>query len=449
MEKSNLRFVNLWLWAVSALLILFSSLPLILVFPLGDVFSSSLRISPDGFDWIIEGRALLSGVSDPWPVLRNTNLVLLSALDSLIGQTGVIFAAVNSVGLLMQGVALLMVLRVSKQTNKVSFFVVLGYYLLPLHFLSLYVLADTIAVGTLMLSAAFFIKYWQIPKLGVLVAGFFVSITSGLFQTYGLAPLLVFSSLYLLRALGSPAPRRNHLEVSILVFGSLAIFGMVRNIWTNLIPHQMVPTQAELIKFSFDMAGFYFNLWPFLLSPVLIAVLSALSSKANRNARMERRLLSEATVQYSFALGFGLMIIVFFYQWPESRFSYTYVGVIIMLVIVGLSTKLDTMPTRVGGGLRSPIMVLSASMILIFSLYAPANPWQPKLGEFSVFGIWTNGIFQEFQPHYLWYAELRGELCAGELPRNSNDLTAAILDRAAIVDPYTRAIGSFGLSNCL
>jgi hypothetical protein len=414
---------------------------------LGDVFSSSLKISPDGFDWIIEGRALLSGVSGPWPVLRNTNLVLISALDSILGQTGVMFAATNSLGILMQGLAILLVLRVARQSNKVSFFVVTGYYLMPLHFISLYVLADTIAVGTLMLSAAFFTKYFDSPRLAFLVAGGSLSLVSGLFQTYGLAAIIVLAVIHSLRAVRSPQSKGVNLEVATTVIGCLAIFFLIRNIWLFSIPHDVVPSQVELIELSLDMLPFYSNLWPFLFGPMLLTLVITFSRSRYRSLILASKPLSKPAVQFNLALGVGLILPAFTYQWPESRFSYTYMGAFTMFLVLLISSGTEGGSAGTREKSKSPMRVFAASTILIFSLYAPNNPWQPKIEDFSTLAIWPLSL--DHSPQYSWYLELRKETCIAGTETKSTDQIAKVFDNKEITDPYTRLIGIFALSNCL
>ncbi len=447
MVQTNLRAKGRWYWAVLFLLAVASSLPLVPVFPLADVFASSLKISADGFDSIIEGRALLSGVSDPWPVLRNINPVLLSALDSILGQTGIVFAAVNSLGLFLQGLALFLILGVARHSHKVSFFVILGYYLLPLHFLSLYVLSETIAVGTLMISAAFFVKYCDSPRMRFVAAGAGLSLISGLFQTYGLAPILVFAAVHTFRAIRFPQSLRSNLAVASLVIGSLAMFFVVRSAWLSLIPHDSVPAQAELLELSLDMASFYSNLWPFLLSPMLLTIFVAFSSARNRSPIMASKPLAKPSIQFLLALGMGLLLSTFFYQWPESRFSYTYIGVLTMLVVLLFAAKAETSPKEKMAKSALPIRFFAASTILVFVFYAPDDPWKPKIGEFSAFGIWPLELTHS--PQYVWYTELREGLCIPGTALKSTAEVSKVFGDKGIEDPYTRNTGIFALSNCL
>jgi hypothetical protein len=447
LDKTKVKARGRWYWAVLSLLAVASSLPLIPVLPIGDVLASSLKISPDGFDWIMEGRALLTGVSDTWPVLRNTNFVLLSALDSVLGQTGIVFAAANSLGLFLQGLAIFFTLGVARHGHKVSFFVILGYYLMPLHFLSLYVLAETIAVGTLMLSAAFFVKYFESSRLHFAFAGAALSLVSGLFQTYGLATILVFAAVHTLRAIRVPQSPRVNVYVASLVIGCLSVFFIARSAWLTLIPHDSVPSQAELLKLSLDMVVFYSNLWPFLLTPLLLTVFVTLSRPRYRRSIMARKPLSRPSIQFALALGMGLLFLTFLYQWQESRFSYTYVGALTMLVVLLFAVEAEAIPREKNEKSALPIRLFAASSIVVFSLYAPTDAWKPKIGEFSTFGIWPLSLAHS--PQYVWYLELREGSCAAGAALKSRDEISTLFDEKGIEDPYTRIIGIFALSNCL
>jgi hypothetical protein len=447
LDKTNVTIRGRWYWAVLSLLAVASSLPLIPVFPIGDVLASSLKISSDGFDWIIEGRALLAGVSDTWPVLRNTNFVLLSALDSVLGQTGIVFAAANSLGLFMQGLALFITLGVARHGHRVSFFVILGYYLMPLHFLSLFVIAETIAVGTLMLSAAFFVKYFESPRLHFAVAGAALSLISGLFQTYGLATILVFAAVSAFRAIRFRQSPRVNLYVASLVLGCLSVFFVVRSAWLSLIPHDSVPSQVELLKLSLDMVVFYSNLWPFLFTPLFLTVFVAFLRPRYRRSLVARRPLSRPSIQFVLALGMGLLLLTFLYQWPESRFSYTYVGALTMFAVHLFAVEAEAIPQEKKEKSTLPIRLFAASSIVIFSLYAPTDVWKPKIGEFSTFGIWP--LLLAHSPQYVWYLELREATCKAGAALKSRDEISTLFDDKGIEDPYTRNIGIFALSNCL
>lgn len=447
LEKTHRNAKDLWFWATAVLLALASTLPLFPVFPLGDVLVSSLKISPDGFDWIVEGRALLTGVSDPWPVLRNTNLVLLSALDSILGQTGIVFAATNSLGLFLQGLALVIVLKVARHSHRATFFVVLGYYLLPLHFLSLYLLSETIAVGTLMLSAALLIKYFESPRLAFLAAGASLSLVSGLFQTYGLAPILVFATVYTVRAILFRQSLRVNLGVATLVVGSLATFMVVRSLWLSLIPHNSVPKQSELLAITLDMIGFYANLWPFVLTPMVLTIFVVFSASRLRSSLLARKPLSRPSIQFSLALGMGLLSLTFLYQWAESRFSYTYIGALTMFVVLLFAVEKEASSQVRKAARTMPMSVFAAATIVVFSIYAPIDPWKPKIGEFSVFAIWPTSLAHS--PQYVWYTELRDVTCLPGTAPKSTDEISQLFDDRGIVDPYTRSVGIFALSNCL
>jgi hypothetical protein len=450
-HKSSKLFQN-YFWLTSPILVIavFSLIPLTLVFPIGDIFSSSLRISSDGFDWIIEGRALLVSTVDPWPVLRNTNLVLLSALDSILGNTGLIFALVNSCGLAMQGAALWIVMRIYKLGAPHVSAILVGYYLLPLHFISLYVLADTVAVGLTLLSTAFFLSYLDERRSIHLHVGTSLALIAGLFQTYGLAPTLVFATLYPLFAWKSNWSRGKHFQFVFSVGLSLVAYLTIRTLWLSSIPHLSVPSQVELLSFGFQMTEFYLAIWFFLFTPLLVTLVISLFMSRPSKILSYEKFKTNKRIHYLLAVTVGLLAVTYFYQWPESRFSYISMAPAYMLIIAILSSKEQNISNskRYLKNRNTWQIILPASMISFSLLFPPSDFWRPQVSSFEPLKTWVSLSLLDLQPNYQWYRDIRAEACADRTKVPTTEVEN-ILNELGIGDPYTRTISSFALSNCL
>ncbi len=446
------KFYQTYFWRTSPLLVIlvFSLIPLTLVFPIGDIFSSSLRISSDGFDWIIEGRALLGSPDDPWPSLRNTNLVLLSALDSILGNTGFIFALVNSSGLAMQGAALWIVMERYRVGARYVSTILLGYYLLPLHFISLYVLADTAAVGLTLLSIAFFLIYLDERRSFHLHIGTTLALIAGLFQTYGLAPTLVIAALYPLFAWKSNWTRGQHVQFVLSVGLSLVAYLTVRTLWLSSIPHLSVPRQVELLSFGFQMTEFYLSVWFFLFTPLLVTLVISLIMSKKANILSYEKFKTNKKLHYLVALTAGLLTVTYFYHWPESRFSYISMAPAYMLIIAILSEKEQNISNSKPdlGNRNTWQVILPATMISFSLIFPPSDFWRPQVSSFEPLKTWVSLSLLEWQPNYQWYRNIRAEACADRTTVPTSEVEN-ILNELEIDDSYTRTISSFALSNCL
>ena len=85
------------------------------------------RISPDGFDWIVEGRLILN-TEVVFPILRNPGFVGVSYLDGVTGGNGVVFWLVNFLGLFLQYLAIKAFARKYKVNNLILILISLTYF---------------------------------------------------------------------------------------------------------------------------------------------------------------------------------------------------------------------------------------------------------------------------------------------------------------------------------
>lgn len=413
--------------------------------------SSRLLISPDGFDWVMEGRALAQGVAEPWPVLRNPGMVVLSAIDHFAGGFGYFFALANSLGLAAQWFVLDTVAKYANFSGRAKFLTAASYFLLPIHFISNYVLADTFAVGAVMLSLYlfWFASIRNSPSLAMLAGT--VSVVAGSFQLYGLAPALAYLTFTLY--LWATREHQTIKKIKPILFASgvaaIAAVLLMRQLWESSIPHGSTPAMLDLLAINLNMTTFYLEVWLFTFSPILLAVItfSSLGRWPLIIKNLARPAKSGAAL---FGLGFlGLGLFSFFYQWPESRFTYTYAGLLTVSVMFLLtrSSKLATELSPDSDKVDTSARTMFSAALLVGLVLTPANLWAPSHAAISIFTPWFetssvgNTRFDEFEA-------LVEESCRGnQLSLDSKKAAAAVT--ALEFSPYEGNIALFGLENCL
>jgi hypothetical protein len=350
----------------------------------------------------------------------------------------------------MQGAALWIVMERYRVGARYVSAILLGYYLLPLHFVSLYVLADTVAVGLTLLSIAFFLSYIDERRSFHLHIGTTLALIAGLFQTYGLAPTLVIAALYPLLAWKSNWTRGQHVQFVFSVGLSLVVYLTVRTLWLSSIPHLSVPRQVELLSFGFQMTEFYLAVWFFLFTPLLVTLVISLLMSKTANISSYEKFKTNKKLHYLLALTAGLLTVTYFYHWPESRFSYISMAPAYMLLIAILSekqknTSISKRDTRHRNTWQT---ILPASMISFSLLFPPSDFWRPQVSSFEPLKTWVSLSLLDWQPNYQWYRNIRAEACADRAKVPPTEVEN-ILNELEIDDPYTRTISSFALSNCL
>lgn len=88
----------------------------------GYVINQYPFISPDGFDWITEGLYLSEAMKGNLyegvlPVARPPFFVFITAIDSLLGQTGTFIWLMNSIAFFVTGYLGLLLIKYKEQSN--------------------------------------------------------------------------------------------------------------------------------------------------------------------------------------------------------------------------------------------------------------------------------------------------------------------------------------------
>lgn len=417
------------------------------------VFMSSLLISPDSIDWIIEGRALVLGFEGELPVLRNPAFVVISAVDFWLGGTGVVFAIANYLGLILQITAIHLMGCNLKMNRLVLLALIVSYVMLPIQFISRYVLSDTLAVGLLMVSTALIWMGTQGKNMRIqlVLVGILAALLGSLNQIYVLAPLLTLIVISVWGAVSSPENRPRWVLIGSVSTIAILIFAALKLIWQQRMPHTSVPSQIELLEPSLRMIPFYLNVWFYAFAA--LAVLTVLLFKrASPTTRLNTWFVNSSVKNlgtiHLIATTAGLFIFSIFYQWPESRFSYSYTGLFYMIFAILLSKfAVDARglePTSQG----FPLIRSIALGTLVFSLmFTPQNFWTMNLNQVAPFNPWFAASPEELgTKNLVWLDKLSDEPCIDDENR-----IPGVLVENGVTDLYLYETNvlTFALKNCL
>ncbi|MEO0461009.1 MAG: hypothetical protein AAF219_09200 [Myxococcota bacterium] len=338
----------------------------------GDFLNSYPYLSNDSFDYITQGVALVDFLSgepgNTWPFLRGPGFVVVSALDYLLGGSGLAFVSIQVLGLAF---TLWCIADYGRRVD-VSPFVtaacLTSAYFSSMGYFRLWVLADPLCgafmAGSLLASQ----RYVEQSSDTLYVAALF-AFFAGLTQSYGVIPFGIVSIVHCIRIW------RVHRRVALPPLYTLIGLGVAlilsKLLWAGLIPHDGTPTQFSLLRLSLEMAPFYANTWGFMLAPFFVAF--ALGLVVAPRHELDGFFMS---LVYSLV---AFMTLTFFYQYRESRFAFIYAPLLLMLV-VGFFRNSRGSPLQ--------FVTLGSAFALVPALcgflLAPHHYWFPEFAKVRV-----------------------------------------------------------------
>ena len=344
-------------------------------------------ISPDGFDWITEGYWLSSNIQGAnispvtLPTARPPLFVIVTALDSFLGQNGYGIALVFGLSFFRMGYFALKSL--GKDTNPVFAVVMLIALLLtPVNFVRKWILSDAVCVF-LSFGATYYLfelykksfgTYLQMTVLSMGIA------FAGATQTYGLiSPLIGISVLFFIVVKDKNISMLK--RMFYILFISVIFWALILFFWYRFIPHHSIPTTFGLIKLSLDMSSFYFNTWSYFFLhfiPLLFVVIFVDKNTIIRDSFLVSLWLSVVS----------FMVLAFFYQWRDSRFTFLFWHLFVVAIFKTYSYVKKHRGFKV-------IMLGLASMLIVFqSFFLSADEWQPNLRKITINpqGTWLSSM---------------------------------------------------------
>jgi len=347
----------------------------------GSVIDHYPFISPDGYDWQVEGMYLvryLSGYSLPdLFVLRPPIFVLINAVDYIFGGAGLILGFVYAASIFISYWATIQIVKNSSVLGSnlglYAFIVAIVYTVYPLNFFKVYLLGDSVAIMLSLLS----IYYLFHPnKNRNHIKAATVAVIAGLTQTYALLPYLI-SVTFIVFSLKS-FNQFSLKKFVVLIIVPLFIFFVMTIAWRNFLSHEMTPNNFNLLKFNFDMFNFYKSTWGIYLLPfAFIAVLCRFSVL---------RLIKSRAGLVCIVNFIVFAIFCFFYQWQEARFTYYLMPWVLIAVGIAMSSANQNL-------LKFGIIVL-----FVYTVVTPKNYWMPDYSNLTM-SIEKNWVASFFKAH--------------------------------------------------
>jgi hypothetical protein len=342
----------------------------------GDLFNSYPFISDDGFDWIQQGLALYQHVlgidREPWPMLRNPIYVVVGAIDFALGASGsvIIFSHAGGVFMALWPIGGL-ARKLGYATHTIAA-IVMAQYFVGLGYLRLWILSDTLCIG-LMTWSVCLLAIYQLQHNRPLMPASSAALASiaGLTQTYGIIPFCTTGTVLVLW--GYLKSREvNRVMIAAVIAVPLSTFSLLKS-WQLAIPHGLRPPQFELMQLSFDMLPFYLNVWsttfPILL-PLLALTYKFRRDRGIRIAPLEAGMLASVL---------AFVLLSFFYQWPESRFTFIYLSIVTVAIILLCAPChwSDHAPQRL---LMDRAVAIAFGVSALSGLFVvPGNYWRPTV----------------------------------------------------------------------
>ena len=115
-----------------------------------DIIESYSAITVDGFDFIVTGRALASGIFSNSPVLRNPLFTAISTLDSVLGGIGIAFSVFIGIALSLQFYSISKILKHFQINSIMSASLFIVFFMNNIHFIDVYILSDAISLSLML-----------------------------------------------------------------------------------------------------------------------------------------------------------------------------------------------------------------------------------------------------------------------------------------------------------
>jgi hypothetical protein len=350
----------------------------IVVLASGYLFNNYPFLSPDSYDWILEGVYLTKMVTGPKPATplpmgRSPVFVLLMTMDAALGQHGWVFALVSATTLLATGWLLLPHWGRFRYPTLVALSGLALLLVAPVNFLRFYVLSDTLCVA---LSVAAFLLLFRAadeqggpwPSLAASAA----TALAGLTQGYGVVAPGIAATVIGVRALRHRKVAVAQ-RVALIWLGALGAVAVGRQLWFSFLPHRRQPLQLELLALTTDMTRFYVDTWVYLFLPLVLPLMTIRISQLRRAAQ---DLLTVAAWVTSGV--FALLCLA--YQWRSARFTFFFWPFLVL-------ATLRTAGTDSGEPRRGPAVAvaLGAALAILQSVVVtPTSYVTPALTRQSV-----------------------------------------------------------------
>ena len=373
------------LYIRNIIFLFFTLIPATIYKPNQDLLEGFRFISPDGLDWIVEGR-ILGSENLTLPVLRNIGYVLASKLDWVLGGHGLVFALTNILGLFLQGLSLILMMNHFQIKHKYQSVGLIIYFGSWIHFSSIYILPDSIAVGCLIFGTTL-MTLNRFENISKTLGGLIVITIGSLFQFYALAGF-VFSFLI---TVNRKIPKKVIFIKITSTFGFMILSFSAILIWRRFVPHEVVPEPFDLLSVNFNMLRFYIEVWIIAFALIFLLFIGF----ANKN--LAKPAIMSAELRFFSSFGAMFLLLALCYQWPDSRISYSGVAFSLICLITVFLKSIQYRSDSKSFLLEKQQLRAITLVVIVFSfIMPPKDYWSPKVFENRPLHTWSLIAIREY-----------------------------------------------------
>jgi hypothetical protein len=300
----------------------------------GDLINHYPYITPDGFDWYVEGMYISAFINGdavgPLNVLRPPFFVFITYLDYVFGGAGYVIGPLIGLTFVVNFYLISALLKNEKlNLNSIKIIILICIFFMPINYIKPYLLADSMAISLSLASFYFLIKHFCSKRQFFLVIGLLLSILAAITQLYAVIPSVLVIFYYYCKKMFARKAIFN--QEFIYLLSLVIIIFTILYTWRNIIPHNQTPANFSLLKLSTNMFDFYVATWFYFYFPFIVLFLFN---------KLKINILSSKVFLLSFIF-VTFNILIFSYQWPETRFTtYAwYFGLLLFLFNIDLSSN--------------------------------------------------------------------------------------------------------------
>jgi hypothetical protein len=368
-------------------------------------------LSPDSYDWIVEGAYLarmLGGERPERPLPRGRSPVFVGvmALDALLGQRGIVFAVVSAAAIFATGALLVGHIGSFRYQTAAAVAFLAVTFLAQVNFLLPFVLADSLCVA---LSIAAFRAMLRAGEggggRGGAATAAALTALAGLTQPFGvLAPIVASAVIWMKATFRGDGAVLWRLPCIVAVAGGLVLAG--RGLWFSYLPHEHTHRNFYLLRLTTDMIPFYLGAWSYAFLPLLPLALAA------GRRRVLRNMVTDTMTVAAWVFALAFMVLCQLFDWPSIRFTSFFWPVLVLALFRTVGAR-----DRVRGHRAADLAVQAAAILAVVQmlLLTPAIANRPSLGSVVI------------QPGRSWLI-----LFVQARPLDRMDLAARCGDRATL-----------------
>jgi hypothetical protein len=337
-------------------------------------------LSPDSYDYIVEGEYLVRWLSGAPPErqlshLRNPVFVGVMAVDAVLGRSGVVFALVSAAATCATGWLLIGHLGRFRHPAAAQLCFLAIVLLAQLNFTRIYVLSDVTCMALMIAAFLSTLRaagetanwWWVVASAGL-------TALAGLTQNYGILPPTVAAAVA-----GASALRKGERAVAArmaAVVGTAALLAFVTSrLWFRSFPHLSQPDPLEALQMPTLLLPFYAEAWTYTFLPLAPLLLMIWLRRGSHSGP------PDTMTTAAWLITLIMMVLCLCFRWRSIRFTSFFWPFLILALFRTASARYGETP-RPG---TDRAVHLVAAAVLLQTLFAnPEFPTLPLFGSLAV-----------------------------------------------------------------